>query len=82
MFTGAVKKENGAWHHSPAWGMLLFSATISFTVFDLNNEYAIDSHDFLSMGKSTPFDGKSVYGKCRLTMFKGDAVWIENSTER
>lgn len=54
----------------------------SFTVFDLNNEYTIDSHDFLSMGKSTPFDGKSVYGKCRLTMFKGDAVWIENSTER
>lgn len=54
----------------------------SFTVFDLNNEYLINSSDFLSMGKSTPFDGKTVYGKCRLTMFKGDAVWIENSTER
>lgn len=54
----------------------------SFTVFDLDNEYLINSSDFLSMGKSTPFDGKNVYGKCRLTMFKGDAVWKENLTER
>lgn len=54
----------------------------SFTVFDLNDEYNINPSDFLSMGKSTPFSGKRVRGKCRLTICKGDMVWTENMTER
>ena len=39
-----------------------------FTVFDLGCEYRIDPKDFLSMGKSTPFEGWKVYGKCMMTV--------------
>ena len=45
------------------------------TVFDLNEEYTIDSSDFLSLGRATPFEGEKVYGKCKLTMVGGIPVW-------
>ena len=45
------------------------------TVFDLNMEYTIDSNDFLSMGRSTPFEGENVFGKCLLTMVGGVLAW-------
>lgn len=44
-------------------------------VFDLNGQYKIDSKDFLSMGKSTPFDGISVVAKCIMTMYEGKIVY-------
>lgn len=50
----------------------------NLTVFDLDNEFTINSEEFLSMGKSTPFDGKRVFGKCILTLYKGEIVWKEN----
>ena len=46
-----------------------------FTVFDVNEEYSIDPHDFASMGKATPFEGKRVKGKCLLTVYGGKAVY-------
>ena len=49
-----------------------------FTVFDLGNEYEIDPIDFLSMGKSTPFTGMRVYGKCLLTVYNGKAVYVSD----
>lgn len=39
----------------------------SFTVFDNDTIYEINSDDFLSMGKATPFEGYKVYGKCKMT---------------
>ena len=45
------------------------------TVFDLNNKYAVNPDEFLSMGKSTPFEGMEVYGKCKMTMCNGNVVW-------
>lgn len=47
------------------------------TVFDLDRKYKVDPADFLSKGKSTPFDGDTVFGKCVLTMFGGKIVWQE-----
>lgn len=47
------------------------------TVMDLNSKYKIDSSEFLSKGKSTPFDGYEVNGKCVLTMVGGRIVWEE-----
>lgn len=41
------------------------------TVFDLNASYTIDPADFLSAGKSTPFTGWEVYGKCMYTFCGG-----------
>ncbi len=53
--------------------------TEDFCVFDLENEYVINPDDFLSKGKSTPFAGKSVFGKCELTVCGGKAVWIQKN---
>ena len=53
-----------------------------FTVFDLGNEYEIDPIDFLSMGKSTPFTGMRVYGKCLLTVYNGKAVYVSDELQK
>lgn len=50
---------------------LKVGAGANLTVFNLNDEYSITSADFLSKGKSTPFEGKRVYGKCVLTICGG-----------
>ncbi len=52
-----------------------------FTVFDLGCRYAVDPEDFVSKGKSTPFQGRPVYGKCMATVYGGRVVWQENITE-
>ena len=46
-------------------------------VFRLNDEYKINSEDFFTMGKATPFEGKKVFGKCIMTISKGEIVWQE-----
>lgn len=46
-----------------------------FTVVDLEKRYRIDSRTFLSMGKSTPFDDREVYGEIEETYVNGRQVW-------
>ena len=41
------------------------------TVFDLGASYTVDSDRFLSMGAATPFAGRTVRGKCMLTICDG-----------
>ena len=53
----------------------------NFTVFDLEKKYVIDPSEFLTMGRSTPFEGFEVYGRCRLTVAGGKIAWRENLTE-
>ena len=48
-----------------------------FTVFDLNESYVINSGEFFSMGKSTPFEGKPAIGRCKMTVCDGGIVWRE-----
>lgn len=55
--------------------------TANLTIFDLDNEYKINPAEFLSTGRSTPFENMQVYGKCIMTICKGDIVWKENLTE-
>ena len=50
---------------------------VGFTVFDLNDEYSIDPYEFLSKGKSTPFEGERVFGKCLLTVYNGKIVYCD-----
>ena len=50
---------------------------VGFTVFDLNEEYSIDPSEFLSKGKSTPFEGERVFGKCLLTVYGGKIVYCD-----
>lgn len=56
-------------------GGLQLGQSAEITAFDLNVKYKIDSGTFLSMGHSTPFEGMEVYGKCMLTLHKGEIVW-------
>ncbi len=49
----------------------------NFTVFDLSKEYEIDPAEFVSLGRSTPFAGTRVFGRCKLTMVDGTIVWEE-----
>ena len=51
-------------------------------VFDLTTPFIIDPQTFHSKGKATPFEGKKVYGKCKLTMADGRIVWQDNTTEK
>ncbi|MBO5734004.1 MAG: dihydroorotase [Clostridia bacterium] len=48
------------------------------TVFDLNCEYEINPADFKSNGKSSPFTGTKVFGKCVATFSGGKLVWRED----
>ena len=50
-------------------------ATADFTVFDLDAEETIQPEHFLSMGKSSPFAGRSVFGTCLLTICGGKIAW-------
>ena len=52
------------------------------TVFELDTPYTIDPNEFVSLGKSTPFAGDTVYGRCRMTMVNGRIVWQENTIEK
>lgn len=47
----------------------------SFAVFDVENLYKIDSNEFVSLGKSTPFDRVEVFGKCVLTVCDNKIVY-------
>ncbi len=46
----------------------------TFAVWDLDREYKIDPEKFLSMGRSTPFDGWSVKGRCMMTVVDGKII--------
>lgn len=46
-----------------------------YAVMNLENPYVLDSSRFLSMGKCTPFDGWTVYGKTQMTFRNGKIVY-------
>ncbi len=46
-----------------------------FTVIDLDAEYIINSSEFYSMGRATPFEGYTVRGKILHTYMKGKKVF-------
>jgi dihydroorotase len=56
---------------------LSVGAPATFTIFDLENKYVIDPEQFQSKGRSTPFAGDPVWGRCKMTMVDGTIVWEE-----
>ena len=46
-----------------------------YTIWSFDEEYKINTAEFLSKGKSTPFIGTNVYGKCKLTVCNGKTVY-------
>ena len=51
------------------------TADAGFSVWNLNAKYRVDPADFLSKGKSTPFEGCELYGSCLLTVLDGTAIY-------
>ena len=49
--------------------------TADFTVFDFSEGYKVNPEEFLSMGRSTPFEGDEVYGKCLMTVCGGKLAY-------
>ena len=47
----------------------------NLAVFDMDTEHTIDSSEFASMGRATPFEGWRVRGKCLMTVCAGRTVW-------
>lgn len=56
-------------------GALREGERADIALFDTTTPYTIDTAEFLSMGKATPFEGEEVYGRCRLTLFAGEKVY-------
>ena len=46
-----------------------------FTVWNLEEKHIVDSSEFISKGKATPFDGREVSGKCLLTVCDSKVVY-------
>lgn len=46
----------------------------NFAIWDLDATYSINPEDFLSKGKSTPFDGWEVKGRCMMTVSDGRII--------
>ena len=49
------------------------------SVWDLNAEYDIDPEEFMTQGRSTPFEGKHVFGRCVMTVLDGKIVWKDEN---
>ena len=54
-------------------------AAADIAIIDTRTEFTIDSSRFLSLGHSTPFEGKRVQGKVLMTLKDGVAVWKDNN---
>ncbi|MDO4478639.1 MAG: dihydroorotase [Lachnospiraceae bacterium] len=60
-------------------GYLAEGGPADLAVFDFDHAYVIDPSEFASKGKNTPFAGREVYGRTRLTVSGGTIVWEELS---
>ena len=54
-----------------------YETMLKAQLLDLAAQYTIDSNQFYSMGKSTPFDGWHVTGKVVRTIYRGQTVYVE-----
>jgi dihydroorotase len=55
-------------------GSLAVGQDADIVILDLDSEEVIDSHNFLSKGKNTPFNGRSVKGKPVYTIVNGKII--------
>lgn len=46
-----------------------------YCLWDVTTPTQIDPETFLSKGRSTPFAGMQVYGRCKMTIYGGKMVW-------
>ena len=46
-----------------------------FTVWNLEEKIKVNSENFLSMGRATPYEGEELYGRCIITVCDGKIVY-------
>ena len=61
-------------------GSLAEGKAADVVIFDPKTEYTIDAETFASKGRNTPFDGRKVTGRVRMTIFDGNIVY-DSETE-
>jgi dihydroorotase len=60
-------------------GTLRVGAPANIAILDLDREWVVDSRDFASKGKNTPFDGYRFRGKVMATIADGRIVYLDDS---
>lgn len=63
----------GLTHH----GVIAPGNFADLAIVDLDEEYVIDASKFVSKGHNTPFDGRSVVGRVKMTLKGGNIVFDE-----
>lgn len=62
-------------------GSLAIGKHADLVIFDPNESYEIDAEAFASKGKNTPFNGRKVTGKVKMTIYDGKIVY-DSETEK
>lgn len=60
---------------APDMDRLLEADAPSFSIWDLESEYSVNPDEFMTMGRSTPYDGMTVKGRCIMTVVDGRIVY-------
>jgi len=60
---------------NPAKRFMEDQSGVNLCIYDLDDKYTIDPQAFATMGRSTPFEGREVYGKCKMTICNGKIVY-------
>jgi len=60
-------------------GALKMGAPANITIVDPDREWVVDSHNFASKGKNTPYDGARFRGKVMATIANGALVYADNA---
>jgi dihydroorotase len=60
-------------------GALKAGAPANITIFDPDREWIVNSRNFASKGKNTPYDGYKFTGKIMATIANGKIVYIDDS---
>ncbi|MDY7018716.1 MAG: dihydroorotase [Chloroflexota bacterium] len=60
-------------------GTLKAVTMANITILDPDREWIVNSHDFVSKGKNTPYDGYKFRGKVMATIVNGRIVYIDSS---
>jgi dihydroorotase len=63
-------------------GDLRVGACADITIFDPDKEWVVDSKQFYTRGKLTPFEGKRLKGKAIATIVGGQIVMEQGEVKR
>ena len=63
-------------------GSIAVGSVADLTLIDLEEEWIVDPAAFASRGKNTPFAGRSVFGRVKMTMVEGKVTYDDRPADR